>query len=87
MPTLQSIDALNADQLKTLLGLSVARVKEVSDALETNWTIQLISAAVGIALVYKIADLPNIRSVRQNLEKIQLLVGDVGVSVPGGIGK
>lgn len=52
------MDALNTDQLKTLLGLATARVKDISDALERTWLIQMLCAAVGIALVYDIAELP-----------------------------
>jgi hypothetical protein len=54
------MDTLDTDQLKTVLGLANSRVKDVTDALERNWTIQLICTAVGIALVYDIADLPKI---------------------------
>jgi len=54
------MDTLDTDQLKTVLGLANSRVKDVTDALERNWTIQLICTAVGIALAYDIADLPGI---------------------------
>lgn len=54
------METLNSDQLKTLLGLATPRVKEISDSLERNWLIQMICAAVGIALVYDIGDLPRI---------------------------
>ena len=54
------METMNTDQLKTLLGLATARVKDTSDALERNWLIQMICAAIGIALVYDIAELTKV---------------------------
>jgi hypothetical protein len=55
-----TFDSLDTDQLKTVLGLATARVKDLADALERNWTAQLVCAGVGIALVYDVAELPRI---------------------------
>jgi hypothetical protein len=54
------MDTFEPDQLKTVLGLTTSRVKDIAETLERNWTIQMVCAAVGIALVYDIADLPKI---------------------------
>ena len=54
------METLNTDQLKTLLELATSRAKDISDALERNWVIQMICAAVGVALVYDIAELTEV---------------------------
>ena len=54
------MDTLDKDKLTTMLGLTTSKVKDIADALERNWTIQMICAGIGIALVYDVADLPKI---------------------------
>jgi hypothetical protein len=47
------VNTLDKDQLKTVLRMTTSRLKD-------DWTLQLICTAVGLALVYNIADLPQI---------------------------
>jgi hypothetical protein len=54
------MENFTVDQLKTLLPLTLARVKDISDALERNWIIQMICAAVGVALIYDVGSLPKV---------------------------
>lgn len=49
-------------QKEFLLGLSSERLVRVEQALERNWTVQLILAGVGLALVFEIGDLPRFLS-------------------------
>ena len=45
-----------------LLGLSSERLTRVEHALDRNWTVQLVLAGVGIALVFDVGDLPRFLS-------------------------
>jgi hypothetical protein len=54
--------ASSVAQKEFLVGLSSERLAHVAQALERNWTVQLILAGVGFALVFEIGDLPRFLS-------------------------
>lgn len=61
-PTEKQTEWTNEKDLRFLLGLSNKRLSDVTKALERNWTIQLILAGIGVALVFDIGDLPKFLS-------------------------
>ena len=50
------------ERKKLLISLTTAKITKLEDALERNWIAHLILAGIGFALVYGVADLPNLLS-------------------------
>jgi hypothetical protein len=51
------MSTLEPDAVKTLLGVTTAKLKDVTDAIEKNWLIQVACAAVGVVLVFDLGGL------------------------------
>jgi hypothetical protein len=62
-----------------LLGLSAAKLAKLEKALEINWIVQLALAAVGVALVFDIGDIP--RALARYLSQEQYNLKPVAVII------